>query len=508
MRPTAPARVLWALLGACLLLACAADDESDAPDGAANRERDSGMSGASPGSGQPGFCAREDEDAVRDVFCVDSPPEVAGLSDLQELLNIEPHAPDPEAPYVGDPQLDNPFSAVGRVAAMSHSTSLSGHLVSPINPRVIIMGSKTIMAFQRGVQRIELISSSRSKGSFNFYMISFEQACNGADEGCRPGDLYTPRLESGWTRVRINDGEELKNTPLDCRQCHQRTSEKPSLLMRELESPWTHFFFPSGTKVRFPGVSGSDLMDDFAAAKGDEIYGGYDLGSISPIAPFLLQMRVGSRQPLFFDSSNILDERYPYGPDGFSTEEHPSPKWEEAYEAFKRGEQLALPYFDQRATDPDKQRALTDAYRRFREGDLDADDLPDLADIYPDDPMLRARMGLQTDPDASAEEALIQACGSCHNDVLDQSVSRARFNIDLSRMDRAQLDLAIDRIQRDRSEPGAMPPPEARQLDSAALERLIEFLGEDHDSRDPDPRLEQAARLGMTGGGIVTETLF
>ena len=84
---------------------------------------------------------------------------------------------------MGDPQLDNPFSAVGRVAAMSHSTSLSGHLVSPINPRVIIMGSKTIMAFQRGVQRIELISSSRSKGSFNFYMISFEQACNGADEG-------------------------------------------------------------------------------------------------------------------------------------------------------------------------------------------------------------------------------------------------------------------------------------------------------------------------------------
>jgi hypothetical protein len=89
---------------------------------------------------------------------------------------------------------------------------------------------------------------------------------------------------------------------------------------------------------------------------------------------------------------------------------------------FKRGEQLALPYFDQRATDLTKQTALSDAYRRYREGELDADELPDLSDIYPDDAALRARMGLQTEPDASAEDALIQACGACHNNVLDQSI--------------------------------------------------------------------------------------
>jgi hypothetical protein len=466
------------------------------------------MGAASHASGQPGFCAHEDEDGVRDVFCDDTLPKITGLSDLQALLEVDPHATNPDAPYAGDPLTDNPFSAAGRVAMMSHSTSLPGHVVSPINPRVLILGTKTIMAFVRGVQRIELISPSRVTHTFNFYLVSFEQACNETEGGCGPGDLYTPRLESDWLHVRINDGEELKNTPLDCRQCHQRASENPVLLMRELESPWTHFFFPSGITDPLPGTGGSDLMEDFLAAKGDEIYGGYDLSTIASITPFLLQSQVGVTQPLFFDASAILDERYPRTKDGYSTEEHPSPTWEKAYEAFKRGEQLAVPYFDQRATDPDKQKALTDAYRRFRDGEIDANDLPDLADIYPDDPMLRARIGLQTEPDASPEEALIQACGSCHNDVLDQSLSRARFNIDVSRMDRAELDLAIDRIQRDRDEPGAMPPPEFRQLDSAALERLVDFLGEDHDSRDPDPRLEQAARLGMAGGGITVRTVF
>jgi hypothetical protein len=88
--------------------------------------------------------------------------------------------------------------------------------------------------------------------------------------------------------------------------------------------------------------------------------------------------------------------------------------------------------------------------------------------------------------------------------VLDRSLSRARFNIDVSRMDRAQLDLALQRIQRPRSAPGAMPPPEARQLQPEALERSIEYLRE---PREADPRLESAARMGMAGGGLMTQVL-
>jgi hypothetical protein len=74
-------------------------------------------------------------------------------------------------------------------------------------------------------------------------------------------------------------------------------------------------------------------------------------------------------------------------------------------------------------------------------------------------------------------EALIQASGACHNDVLDQTISRARFDIALDRMSRAQLDLAIARIELPRDAPLAMPPPEGRQLAPAARDRLLEFYG-------------------------------
>ena len=102
---------------------------------------------------------------------------------------------------------------------------------------------------------------------------------------------------------------------------------------------------------------------------------------------------------------------------------------------------------------PTSRRTLTDAYRRYRAGELAADELPDLADIFPDDPLVRAQIGLQTEPDATPADALIQACGSCHNDVLDQTISRARFNIDLARLDRAAIERAIERIE--------LPPPRA-----------------------------------------------
>ncbi|HKU40565.1 MAG TPA: hypothetical protein VJR89_20535, partial [Polyangiales bacterium] len=193
-------------------------------------------------------------------------------------------------------------------------------------------------------------------------------------------------------------------------------------------------------------------------------------------------------------------ERYPSRDGDSGAEPARSPTWERAFEAFKRGEQLALPYLETRATDPDKQARLTELYRRHREGDLPDEELPDLADIFPDDPALRARIGLSTEPDATPVDALIQACGPCHNDVLDQSISRARFNIDLSRLDARELDLAIERLKRDPDMPGVMPPPEARQLAPGVRERLLEFLREEARSGELDPRLERAARLGMAGG--------
>jgi mono/diheme cytochrome c family protein len=97
---------------------------------------------------------------------------------------------------------------------------------------------------------------------------------------------------------------------------------------------------------------------------------------------------------------------------------------------------------------------------------------------------------------------LVQACASCHNDVLDQTVSRARFNVNVGRLSRAELDVAIERVERSGGDLGAMPPPGARQLDGEARARVIDYLRRTDLSVSADPMLERAAMLGMTGGGL------
>jgi hypothetical protein len=447
---------------------------------------------------RPAFCDRGGNDGVRDVFCGSAPASIRSLHELQTLLDVEP------APADMQPNIANPYGVKFSIV-VGHSTALSGHYVSPINPRALVIGKETVTAFTRGVQHVELASRDRNRtdGSYLFYLVSFKQACNATAAGCSNADLFTPRIESDWTQFEIQDDEELKNTTSDCRQCHQRASNVGVLLMRELRSPWAHWFetVPMGdTGLQLPGARGFDLMRDYLAAKGDELYGHVAVHAIPPTSALVLQSVVANVQPLLFDSRTIEDERWPYGPEGYAAVPNPSPTWQTAYDAFKRGEQLALPYFEQRATDPDKQARLTEAYVKYRSGELSVDELPNLAEIFPDDPHVRAQIGLQTEPDATAPEALIQACGSCHNDVLDQSISRARFNIDLSKLEAGELEIAIDRIRRPSSMRGAMPPPEGRQLDAESRARLLSYLEQYARERSREPMLEHAAKVGMTGG--------
>jgi cytochrome c553 len=200
-----------------------------------------------------------------------------------------------------------------------------------------------------------------------------------------------------------------------------------------------------------------------------------------------------------FDGAIILNERWPWSPDGYPEHATPSAAWFAGFEAFKRGEQLALPYHGGRATDPDKQATLSEAYRRYREGTLSAEALPDLADIFPDDPQERAEMGLQNEPTASPAQLLVQACGTCHNDVLDQDISRARFNIALGRLAPKERAVAVSRLTRPRGTAGAMPPADARQLDSDALAALQAYLEQDSRTDEDDELLEHAAQRGMAG---------
>jgi len=236
------------------------------------------------------------------------------------------------------------------------------------------------------------------------------------------------------------------------------------------------------------------LLQDYLAAKGGERYAEIDVTRLTPSTAQALEIVVGLSQPVYFDSLAIERERWPHGPDGYESAPRRSATWQSGYDAWKRGEQLALPHYDPRPTSPEKQARLTEAYQQ------DTSELPDLADIFPDDPALRAEIGLEVEPDASPVDVLIQACGPCHNNVLNQEISRALFNIDLARMADDELDLAIERIQLPRTAAGAMPPLRARALTEQTRERLVEYLRGEARAGDADPRLAHAAEMGMRGG--------
>jgi mono/diheme cytochrome c family protein len=444
---------------------------------------------------RPGLCARAADDAVQDVFCADQPAQIRSLQDLQTSLHFS-YEQDPVASAAGD------YGDASRSYAvfLGHSTALSGRLVSSINPRSIQMNFTSFITFTRGVQQVELATQDRASQHFNFYLLRFEQACNVAAGGCKPGDLFTPQIEADWQRVSLQDAEDLENTPSDCRQCHQRGSDTPLLLMRELRGPWTHFFGSvDENALPFPEAVGGDLSRDYLRAKGLEAYAGVPAEVLGSTAGLTLQNTVFQTQPLLFDGDAILNERWPWSPDGYLSTPSPSPTWQASFEAFKRGEQLALPYHGGRATDLDKQTKLADSYQGYLRHELDPADLPDLAQIFPDDPQTRAEIGLQNEPGAPPAQLLVQVCGSCHNDVLDQSISRARFNIALARLGPAELDNAIARLRLPRGSALAMPPKEGRQLDSDALKQLIAYLQQRTRPSADDALLEHAAQRGMAG---------
>ncbi len=96
-------------------------------------------------------------------------------------------------------------------------------------------------------------------------------------------------------------------------------------------------------------VSGGELAADYVAAKGDEEYGGVDGALTQRTDAANLEWAVPASQPLIFDGQAIEQERWALQPDGgLPSTPHPSPTWYASYDAFKRGEQLALPYFEPR----------------------------------------------------------------------------------------------------------------------------------------------------------------
>jgi hypothetical protein len=422
-------------------------------------------------------CARGGDDPVRDVFCSEPAPTFSSLVELQSALEVD----------------SNHIGSFTGLAISAHSTALAKRSVSSINPRLVALRleqsaadlqSSELLAltYTRGEQNLELVVRDRQDAELRFYLLTYRQACNDTADGCKPGDLLTPSTEADWHDVSLYDEKDLENTVFDCHTCHQPDGPNtPKLLrMQEFTTPWTHWLFKSTR-------GGRALLADYSAAHGDEVYGGMPPRLLERCHPGNAAMMVTLSNPLIqqpnvFVSEAIEDEVMKsaamFGGNQPEDNSVPgdSPTWRRLYDSAERGEAIPPPYFDVKVTDPAKLSAMTEAYQAYRRGDLDQAALPDVRDVFPDDPATQAELGFSTRPGLPAERVLTQACTQCHNDRLDQSLSRARFNVDLSKVSRAERDMAIARLRLPASDAHAMPPRRLRTLSPQAVAGLVTLL--------------------------------
>jgi hypothetical protein len=318
----------------------------------------------------------------------------------------------------------------------------------------------TIMAFARGEPLVELVSRDYVADTLRFFVLRFYPRCESDESGCDFADLFTPSIELDWTGYTLYDDETIKNTPLDCLACHQRggSSTKKILRMQELGAPWNHWF--SGYS-NLP----NNRRADFAAAH--EIYAGINPNRVD--LPSDLEYFVRHNQfdqPNEYNSSVINHEMEQMGI---------SYTWQGLYERSVWGDAIPPPYYGFDQTDPTKVAPMISAYQRVMRGELARELLPDIRDTLLDSALpalsIRPKQGLD------GQFILKQMCSRCHNSRLDQTQTRALFNVDtLDSLGPAERQVAVDRMNLPDDDPHKMPPPRFHVLSADEREKAIQTL--------------------------------
>ena len=433
------------------------------------------------------LCARPGRSKVHTVFCGSTPPVIKGLVDLQASLGLAFANPT----LTG--QGNNGKGGNPAFALAGHSSSLVARFTSAINPRAIIFTPPAgqtnpnpgqlipdpnfvALGFLRGEQFAEIAAAEPDGKAVSFFLVRFEQACNALPQGCTPGDLLTPAVEKNWTSVTVYEDEDLKNTIFDCRQCHQPGGPGTAkiLRMQERRNPWTHFM-----RDNRPG--GQALLADFQAAHGTtEDYAGIPAALIFSSDPAKLEALVENNgfasQPNEFISGTIETEIKASSAAQPIDNSTPgtSSTWQGLYAKFVAGDVIATPYHDVKVSDPAKLAKMTAAYRSFLSGSAPSDSLPDIREVFLD--AKKPEMGFGVKPGLDGLGILANGCKQCHNSLLDQSLSRAKFNVDLTKMDRKEKDLAIERLRLPEHDPKRMPPRRFRDLTAGEIEVLAGLL--------------------------------
>jgi len=454
------------------------------------------------------------DDLINDVFCAQPAPTINSLGDLQAQLKL-----------TIDPNFSPDFTPF---TLLTHSTSLIARYVSSINPRAIFFSfginrpsastpDILAMGFARGEQFVELFTMDRTTGDLFFYLLVFEQACN-INNQCGNSDLLTRNVELNWTNYTIYSQTDLQNTVFDCLHCHQPEGPGTKSIprMQEINEPWTHY-------IAQWTEGGQTLFDDFTLAhRSSEFYANIPLTLVGMSDPFLLELfiaeimgipaftaptptpappsgtlpvpvpsplpwKVGT-QPNQFDSKNIEQEVKNFNPMQPILNMPPgqSATWDIIYEASVRGEFIPVPYHDVKVTDELKLKSMGDKLDQYTNGLLPVADLPDIRQVFLDE---AARdMGFQVKAGLDGAGIITEACAQCHNSKLDQTISRARFNIDLTKMSdlnggylsgiqRDEVILAaISRLRMDGNDIRKMPPELFKHLTPTEIDLAATYF--------------------------------
>lgn len=417
---------------------------------------------------------------IRDSFCGDVAPTLDSLRDLQAEVGLAFDGPQGDVALLEGFRENNLRQLVrlnGRQGnpewtLVGSASSLGRREANNLNPRAIIFDKPRnqglmAMGFVRGDQFVEMIAQDHVTDELHFFLLTYQRACD-LNNSCSARDRFSEETENDWLSYTLYSDEELKNTIFDCLQCHQSgTPESPgskrSLLMQEFESPWEHWF------MHRDRARAREMMVDYFDAHGtEERYAG--------IPPAL----IGGGDPRALQDF-IIDNGFG---DGFDTEKsrqeaRRSGRFTDGNlrELNEAGKIIQPPtrLLGRATMDNAKRIANIQGYKDFRAG-LRSDP-PIMTDSFPDSASGLADHYLRVTPGASGETIILQSCTQCHANHLDQTISRARFDVNsLSSMSDEELQVAQARINLAEDHLKVMPPTRFRTLSTDERARAVAYL--------------------------------
>lgn len=422
-------------------------------------------------------CSRGNADRFALWYCAAQAPAITSLVDVLKGLTLR----------------DN-TKFLGLFAVVAASTALDARSTSVLNPTAVIyspaVNNYVAVAFARGSNIVEVAAFDPKKNDLNFYLVRYEHPCD-ANRTCTNADRFLPGEESGWVNVTAYGDVDLKNSALDCLQCHEPQGHNWStnvgtrriLRMQELVNPWTHWLRSDRgssvllTPFRAAHKKPDGSFEDYAGIPGDLLF----KGKIEANGGDPLQMQTlliqgngfGASPNVIVYKGNAINGDDP----NFKT---PDAAWLPLFQQALDGAIIFPPYFGIDPYDRIKVDAAIKTYQDVAAGTAPRTTMPDMGDLYMES--ARPFVGF-VPPDTlngkavTATQIIAGKCAVCHNGKFP-GISRNNFNFlefpgALSSDMKAKV---IERINLPNTSALRMPPAVFSDLTAAQKQRIADAL--------------------------------